>query len=73
MWSQKKQLSNVEIDYIKEHEAKGWTPDVLCNHDSSLFTVSVKTLYRRYKEDERLCKKFAHERCENPITTWKTG
>lgn len=50
----KKQLSNVEIDYIKEHEAKGWTPDVLCNHDSSLLTVSVKTLYRRYKEDERL-------------------
>lgn len=49
-----KKLSDSDISYIKEHESKGWTPDILCNHPSSPLKISTKTLYRRYKDDERL-------------------
>ena len=50
-------LSPEDISYIHQKQDQGWAPDVLVHHPESPLRLSVKTLYRCYREDERLCVK----------------
>lgn len=50
----KVQLSEEEIKHIQEKQALGWAPDVIVHHEDSPLTFSMKTLYRRYRDDSRL-------------------
>lgn len=50
----KKRLSSEDIDYIKRRVNDGWTPDTLIGRNERPLNVSVKTLYRRFQDDDRL-------------------
>lgn len=49
-----KVLSDTDIEHIHEKQALGWTPDVIIHHEDNPLKLSVKTLYRRYRDDSRL-------------------
>lgn len=49
-----KALSDSDIKHIHEKQALGWAPDVIIHHKDSPMKLSVKTLYRRYRDDPRL-------------------
>lgn len=61
-------LSEEEIEHIHEKQAIGWAPDIIVHHEDSPLKLSMKTLYRRYRDDERLDVKklpMKGKRCPN--------
>ena len=53
----KKILTSEAIAYIRDKVSEGWTPDTIIGRQEKNLGVSVKTLYRRFKDDSRLSAK----------------
>ena len=67
-----KALSDADINHIHEKQALGWAPDVIIHHKDSPMKLSVKTLYRRYRDDPRLdVKKLTMQGCRKLNGIWK--
>lgn len=48
--AKKKALSAEDIDYIRQKNQEGWTPDVIIGRAERPLGISVKTLYRRFTD-----------------------
>lgn len=49
----KYELTENEVALVKEKVASGWTPDVIIGRGEHPLNCSTRTLYRRFKEDDR--------------------
>jgi transposase len=52
--AKRKDLSDDDLPYVTDKVSQGWTPDVIIGRGERQLNMSSKTLYRRFKDDERL-------------------
>ena len=52
--AKKKILSQEDVEYLREKNQEGWTPDVIIGRNERDLGMSVRTLYRRYQDTSEL-------------------
>lgn len=52
--AKKKILSQEDVEYVREKNQEGWTPDVIIGCNERDLGMSVRTLYRRYQDTSEL-------------------